>query len=212
GLVLARRPLQDPVGIVVLGAILFPLEQHFLRPYQAHRLQAFLSGGHDPAANWSLLQSHIAIGSGGLFGTRSVPMHELLAQYLPARQTDLAFASLIEQWGLLAGVLALMAVVTIVWRLVITATESRSFNGAVMAVAFALVSLGALTYQIQQVQGAMLTQFGSDQMTRCQRLDAPRGQITDRHGTPLALNAATDRVMVVPALYAQSGGSLGQLA
>ncbi|HYS00765.1 MAG TPA: FtsW/RodA/SpoVE family cell cycle protein [Candidatus Eisenbacteria bacterium] len=292
-LILARVPLRYPVGLVALAALLFPVEQHFLRPYQAHRLQAFLSGGHDPAANWSLLQSHIAIGSGGLFGTRSVPMHELLAQYLPARQTDLAFASLIEQWGLLAGVLALLAVVTIVWRLVITATQSRSFNGAVMAgglavligteaaisvagsigaiplagvpfpllsfggtaaavhlaafglvlggrrdferrrlwlgpkrlqvrprlvrvaalaVAFALVSLGALTYQIQQVQGAMLTQFGSDQMTRCQRLDAPRGQITDRHGTPLALNVAADRVMVVPGLYAQSGGSLAQLA
>jgi penicillin-binding protein 2 len=292
-LVLARVPLWYPVGIVAAGALLFPLEQHFLRPYQAHRLQAFLSGSHDPAANWSLLQSHIAIGSGGLFGMRGVPMHQLLAQYLPARQTDLAFASLIEQWGLLAGVAVLLAVVTIVWRLVVTATQSRSFNGAVMAgslavligteaaisvagsigaiplagvpfpllsfggtaaavhlaafgmvlggrrdaerrrlwlgpkrlqirprlvrvaalaVAFALVSLGSLTYQIQQVQGAMLKQYGSDEMTRCQRLDAPRGQITDRHGAPLALNVAADRVLLVPDLYVQSGATLAQLA
>jgi cell division protein FtsW (lipid II flippase) len=82
-----------------------PLAIGLLRPYQLRRLGSFLVGAHkaDSGAGWAVRQARIALGSGGLWGRVDHPLHALLAQYLPERDTALALASLVEQWGLAAG-------------------------------------------------------------------------------------------------------------
>ncbi len=133
-LVLGRVRPSVLLALLVAGGALAPLGEHLLRPYQAARLNAFLHGSADiHAAGWSTLQAHIAVASGGLFGLLRSPTHQLLAQYLPARETDLAFASLVEQGGLLVGLAAVIAVVVLVWRLVATAVIARTAGGALMA-------------------------------------------------------------------------------
>ena len=73
-------------------------------------------------------------------------------------------------------------------------------------------SFGLYGWRLQTTQGEALRGVAQQQMTRCIRLPAPRGSITDRHDAPLAVNAAdvgagVDQVLVVPALLrAPAGG------
>jgi cell division protein FtsI/penicillin-binding protein 2/cell division protein FtsW (lipid II flippase) len=139
-LVIARAPIALVAGIVGAGAAIAPLAVHFLRPYQLARLDAFLSGSTSAGGpGWAVLQAHIAVGWGGLFGRAHDPLHGLLASYLPARESDLAFASLVEQWGLAAGALAAGAVVVLLWRLVRASRAARTREGTLVAAGLALL-------------------------------------------------------------------------
>jgi len=139
-LVLARVRFMLLLALLAAAATLAPLALKLARPYQLARLHAFLGGANDPrGAGWSTLQAHIAVASGGHFGIASAPSHQLLAEFLPARQTDLAFASLVEQWGLVAGALALLAVLILIWRLVAAARLVRTSHSAVMAASLAIL-------------------------------------------------------------------------
>lgn len=134
GLLLAGVSVRALMLPVLALAALAPLAEHLLRPYQLARLHAFLNGSHDPSGGgWSVLQAHVAIASGGLFGLHNQPLHDLMAEYLPARQTDLAFASLVEQRGLVAGLLAVLALTVLVWRLAAASRAARTRQAALVA-------------------------------------------------------------------------------
>ncbi|MGY1634600.1 FtsW/RodA/SpoVE family cell cycle protein [Geodermatophilus sp. SYSU D01186] len=80
-----------------------------------------------------------------------------------------------------------------------------------------LISFGLYGWRLQRTQGEELQVVGQEQMTRCIRLPAARGAITDRHGEPLAVNAAdvgrgVDRVLVVPALLRTRPADVDRLA
>ncbi|HUY60884.1 MAG TPA: FtsW/RodA/SpoVE family cell cycle protein, partial [Candidatus Dormibacteraeota bacterium] len=136
-LVLARVSWRLLGSLLAVGLALVPLGLHLLRPYQLARLHGFLGGGGGAAtaAGWTTLQAHIAIASGGLLGVaRSHALvTQLLATYLPARETDLAFASLTEEWGLLAAAVLLVAVAVLIWRLVAAAIQARTDYAALIA-------------------------------------------------------------------------------
>lgn len=132
-LVLARVPLRAMALLLVAGLALAPIVLRSLHSYQLARLHTFVGGADPQGAGYSSLQAHIAIGSGGFFGIVHAPIHSLMAQYLPARQTDLAFASLVEQWGLVAGAAALAAAMLLIWRLVHAARVSANPIAALVA-------------------------------------------------------------------------------
>jgi hypothetical protein len=125
-----------------------PFGEHALRPYQLGRLHAFLGTGADPQAVWTTLQAHIAVASGGLVGASSAVPHQLLAQYLPARESDLAFASLVEQHGLVAGVAVLLVGAVLVARLVASAHEARTSAGSLFAAGLAALVGGELVVSV----------------------------------------------------------------
>ncbi|MHB1526819.1 MAG: FtsW/RodA/SpoVE family cell cycle protein [Candidatus Dormibacteria bacterium] len=133
-LVLGRVRVRVMLGLVLAGLVLLPAGLRLLRPYQLARLHSFLDGGASTlGGSWTVLQSHIAIASGGLLGIGHSTVGRLLSTYLPARETDLAFASLVEQFGLVAGAIALLAVVILIWRLAAAATSSRTLHGSLIA-------------------------------------------------------------------------------
>ena len=133
-LVLGRVRIRVMLGLLLAGLVLLPVGLRLLRPYQLARLHSFLDGGAGTlGGNWTVLQSHIAIASGGLLGIGHSTVGRLLTTYLPARETDLAFASLVEQFGLVAGALALLAVVILIWRLAAAAASSRTLHGSLIA-------------------------------------------------------------------------------
>lgn len=141
-LLIARVRLPVVLGITVAGAVAAPLAVRLLRPYQMARLQAFLGASHHSdmtGSGWSLLQAHVAIASGGLFGISHQPLHLLMAAYLPARQTDLAFSSLVEQWGALAGVAAIVATLLLVMRLLDAARVARTRQGLLLGSGLAML-------------------------------------------------------------------------
>ncbi len=136
---LGRVRLRVLAGLGVTALALLPLGLHLLRPYQLARLAGFVGSGAASGDRWTLLQSHIAIASGGLLGAGHSTLANLLATYLPARETDLAFASLVERFGLVGGGLALLAVVLLVWRLAATSGKARPADGSLVAAMLAIL-------------------------------------------------------------------------
>ncbi len=138
-LLLAKVDWRWLAGLGLGAAAVVPLGLKLLRPYQIARLHAFLGGGGASGSGWTVLQAHVAIATGGLLGAVRSPLHRLLATYLPARETDLAFASLVEAFGLVAAAVLLLAVAVLLWRLVLAASRARTQQGALVAGGLAIL-------------------------------------------------------------------------
>lgn len=96
--------------LVLLAAAAAPLLWFNMHDYQQERVLTFLNPTRDPAgAGYHIIQSKIAIGSGGLFGKGWLESSQAHLDFLPESDTDFVFAVFAEEAGLL-GVLALLAV------------------------------------------------------------------------------------------------------
>jgi rod shape determining protein RodA len=90
------------VGLAAAGAL--PLAWSFLRDYQKQRVMSFLDPESDPlGAGYHIIQSKIALGSGGLWGKGFLNGTQGHLQFLPERQTDFIFSMLSEEFGLVGG-------------------------------------------------------------------------------------------------------------
>ncbi|MDV6013409.1 cell division protein [Haloechinothrix sp. LS1_15] len=132
--VLARVPLLPLLPIFGLAMAALPLTLLVLRPYQLDRLEAYASGARDAeGAGWAALQAEIAIAGGGLLGRAREPLFDLRASYLPEREHDLAFASVVHAWGLLGGLVVVAAILVLVWRAAQASRMARSPEAALIA-------------------------------------------------------------------------------
>ena len=114
--------------------ILSPIIWYFLKPYQRDRLLTFLNPEHDPlGAGYHVLQSIIAIGSGGFFGKGFLNGSQTQLKFLPEQQTDFIFSVFAEEWGFIGAlVLVIMFMFLIFWGLKIT-LHSRDLLGSILA-------------------------------------------------------------------------------
>jgi cell division protein FtsW (lipid II flippase) len=138
-LILARIPwryLLPPLGGALIAA---PLTLPLLHDYQLQRLQGFLTGSADMAGGYTLQQAHIAVAMGGLTGRFSDEARRLLAEYLPENHTDLAFASVAQQFGLVAVLVAVALTVLVLWRLALAARGSRTAVGMLVGAGLAVL-------------------------------------------------------------------------
>ncbi|MGD2055194.1 MAG: rod shape-determining protein RodA [Gammaproteobacteria bacterium] len=93
--------------LAVTAAAAAPLLWHFMHDYQRQRVLTFLSPENDPlGAGYHIIQSKIAIGSGGLFGKGWLNGTQSQLDFLPERSTDFIFAVLGEEFGFI-GILGL---------------------------------------------------------------------------------------------------------
>src|SRR5207302_905401 len=82
-----------------------PAGWHFLRDYQKNRIYTFLDPESDPlGAGYHILQSKIALGSGGFFGKGFLNGSQSHLSFLPEKQTDFIFTTLAEEFGFVGGV------------------------------------------------------------------------------------------------------------
>ena len=102
-------------GIVLAGGLAcVPVVWQSLRGYQRERILTFLDPERDPlGAGYHILQSKIALGSGGLWGKGFLQGTQSHLNFLPERQTDFIFTMLAEEFGL-AGGLGLLALYLLV--------------------------------------------------------------------------------------------------
>ena len=114
---------------VITGVLAVPFWRR-LAPYQQNRLLTFLNPEVDPrATGWHVLQSKIAIGSGGLFGQGFLHGPQKRLAYVPAQHTDFIFPVLGEELGFIGVVVALAlfaALVLILLRIARRATDPYS--------------------------------------------------------------------------------------
>jgi len=117
----------------VLAAI--PVGWHFLLDYQKQRLITFLNPESDPlGAGYHILQSKIALGSGGLFGKGFLAGTQSHLNFLPEKQTDFIFTMLAEELGLVGGLALLgLYVLILAYGFAITLRSASQFGRLVGA-------------------------------------------------------------------------------
>jgi len=106
------------IANVVAGTIALPL-WNSLQPYQQNRFLVFLDPSRDPrGASYNLIQSQVAIGSGGWFGKGFLDGTQKRLAFLPEQHTDFIFAVVGEEFGFVGVAAVLIAFAIMFWRLV----------------------------------------------------------------------------------------------
>jgi len=114
-------------GINFLFGIITPIVWNHLYDYQRARILTFIAPTRDPfGQGYQLLQSKIAIGSGGLLGKGFSKGTQVELEFLPARYTDFVFASLCEKFGFIGAVLVIVLYALLVSKLIEVATYART--------------------------------------------------------------------------------------
>jgi len=92
------------------GALVFaPIAWHFLHDYQKNRVLTFLNPERDPlGTGYHIIQSKIALGSGGVFGKGFLGGTQSHLNFLPEKHTDFIFTMLSEEFGLIGGVVVIL--------------------------------------------------------------------------------------------------------
>jgi len=117
----------------VAAAAAIPTGWHFLRDYQKNRIYTFLDPESDPlGAGYHILQSKIALGSGGLFGKGFLHGTQSHLSFLPEKQTDFIFTTLAEEFGFVGGVALLSLYVLIIGYGFAIALSCRSQFGRLL--------------------------------------------------------------------------------
>ena len=107
---LAGLPLRLFVGGALAFAAMVPIAFSFLHDYQRSRIEIFLDPEKDPlGTGYHIIQSKIAIGSGGLTGKGFLQGTQSHLDYLPEGHTDFVFATMAEEWGLMGGIAVIVA-------------------------------------------------------------------------------------------------------
>ena len=97
-------------------AALLPGAGGMLHDYQRNRVLIFMDPESDPlGTGYHITQSKIAIGSSGLTGKGFLGGSQSHLDYLPEKQTDFVFATMMEEWGLLGGLVVLALYAYIIW-------------------------------------------------------------------------------------------------
>ena len=116
-------------NLIILSLIILiaaPLGWSVLKDYQKDRLMVFMNPDIDPlGAGYTIIQSKIAIGSGGLLGKGFLAGTQNQLNFIPARHTDFIFTVFAEEWGFL-GCLFLLALYYLVLNIILnTATKTK---------------------------------------------------------------------------------------
>jgi rod shape determining protein RodA len=122
-----------------LGLAALPVGWMFLMPYQRDRILTFMNPESDPlGTGWNIIQSKIAIGSGGFSGKGWGQGSQAHLDFLPEHTTDFIFSVLSEEWGWI-GVITLLALyLFIVGRCLWIAAEARDGYSRLLAGALAM--------------------------------------------------------------------------
>lgn len=122
-----------------LGLAALPVGWHFLMPYQRDRILTFLEPESDPlGAGWNIIQSKIAIGSGGLTGKGWGQGSQSHLNFLPEHTTDFVFSVLAEEWGWVGVVTVLALYLFVIGRCLWMAAQARDGYSRLLAGSLAL--------------------------------------------------------------------------
>lgn len=138
------------------GFILAPFSWFFLKDYQKERIMTFFNPENDPlGAGYHIIQSIIAVGSGGIFGKGYLKGTQTQLKFLPVQQTDFVFSVFAEEWGFLGGlILMIMLLILILWCLKI-AMYSRDLIGLLLSFGITMLIFWEVFINVGMVLGMM---------------------------------------------------------
>lgn len=120
--------------VFMIAAAILPVAWHHLHDYQRMRLMTFLDPGADPlGTGYNILQSKIALGSGGFFGKGFGQGTQSQLQFLPEKHTDFIFVVLAEEFGMFGALFLLMLYFFLIAYGFMIALTSRNQFGRLVA-------------------------------------------------------------------------------
>jgi rod shape determining protein RodA len=148
------------VAILLLGLTVIAtgawLSGKRLKPYQMKRVTSFIDPASDPkGAGYQLLQSKIAVGSGGLWGKGTNRGTQTQGDFLPIPYTDFIFAAFCEEHGFVGGVGILLLYFIILTRLIQNAQQASDMPGTFIVMGVVAVILFQIVVNIGMVLGLM---------------------------------------------------------
>jgi rod shape determining protein RodA len=127
-----------------------------LRDYQKQRLLSFLDPSADPlGSGYHLIQSQIAVGSGGIFGTGLTNGTQNQLDFLPVQTTDFVFAILAEELGLIGALVVFALFVALIWRILRIGWRSEDLFGLAFSAGLASMLVFQLLVNVGMVIGIM---------------------------------------------------------
>jgi len=145
---------------LALGAILaiaaMPIVWSILADYQRRRLLSFLDPTSDPlGSGFQLIQSQMAVGSGGLLGTGLDSGSSGAAALLPVQTTDFAAAVLFQELGFVGGIIVFALFIALIWRVLLAGWRSEDVFGVAFAAGVASMLVFQLVVNVGMVIGVM---------------------------------------------------------
>ena len=126
-LIAAGTPLKYLFTLVGVGLSAIPFLVFFvLKDYQRMRILVFLDPMRDPlGAGYNVIQSRIAVGSGGFFGKGFMMGTQSKLKFLPEPHTDFIFSVLSEEFGFIGNIVLIMIFLLLLFRVINTGIKSR---------------------------------------------------------------------------------------
>jgi rod shape determining protein RodA len=148
GLFLGGINLRQSLILITVGAVLVGgawSSGKILKPYQKARLTSFINPGNDPhGSGYQVLQSEIAVGSGGVWGKGLEKGSQTQGYFLPIPYTDFIFAAFSEEHGFVGAFFVLLLYFLILMRLIQNAQTAADLPGSLIIMGIVAV----LTFQI----------------------------------------------------------------
>jgi len=127
---------------------------YYLRPYQKARILTFLNPESDPLGKgWNIIQSKIALGSGGVFGKGFLNGSQAHLNFLPEKQTDFIFTMLAEEFGMVGGLALLTLYIILLSYGFVISYRSRSQFGRLMGMGVTVTFFLYVFINIAMVMG-----------------------------------------------------------
>jgi rod shape determining protein RodA len=147
-------------GILLLGFALLVggvvKSGKVLKPYQVQRLTSFAHPDNDPrGSGYQVLQSKIAVGSGGIWGKGTNKGTQTQGDFLPIPYTDFIFAALCEEHGFIGAILVLLLYFLILMRLIQNAQTAKDLPGSFIVMGVVAVMMFQIAVNVGMVVGLM---------------------------------------------------------
>ncbi|MDP9164039.1 MAG: rod shape-determining protein RodA [Pseudomonadota bacterium] len=151
---LAGLPLYLFIGSGLTLAAAAPIAFAMMHDYQRKRVLIFMDPESDPlGAGYHISQSKIAIGSGGIWGKGFLQGSQSHLDYLPEGHTDFVFATMAEEWGLVGGVLLILAFGLVIRWGMRVAANSKSRFAQLTAAGLSMTIFFYVTINLMMVMG-----------------------------------------------------------
>ena len=141
----------------MLGFLIsLPFIISFLKPYQKLRVLTFLNPDRDPlGAGYQIIQSKIAVGSGGIFGKGFLKGTQSYLEFLPEKHTDFIFTLFSEEFGFVGSAILLLIYAIIIYRIVAIGASSRSYFAKIFCYSFGAAIFVYITINMSMVLGLL---------------------------------------------------------
>jgi len=128
------------LGLVLAGAASLPVVWHYLHDYQRERVMMLIDPTSDPLGKgFHIIQSTIAVGSGGLRGKGWLQGTQAHLEFIPERTTDFIFAVFAEEFGLVGNIVLMVLYLLLIGRGLLIAANAPSLFTRLLAGAITLI-------------------------------------------------------------------------